>query len=291
MRPSRTTLLAALVSLSVTLAVLPAGATGTQTDSETLTVDQDSTADYQLIQAAVAAADSGDTVEVRPGTYREQVTINDSSTLVAPDRAILDGSRFTNGTAITVTDTAEADVSGFTVRNYRFGLAANGTSSDWTIRDSRFVEVGGDGVDARRTTGYWELSSVIVDRTGADGVDASGTTGDWTVTGLTVQQSDTGLVTAASSGAWTLTDATLETSDIGVFTARTTGAWAIQNTTIESTQQGIHAVKTNASWTVSESTVTVTASQNAIGIDTRSASDDWSLTDVTIDSSGVDVAE
>ncbi|MFB6224295.1 MAG: hypothetical protein ABEH86_11565 [Haloarcula sp.] len=105
-------------------------------------------------------------------------------------------------------DTAEADVSWFTMRNYRF------------------VEVGGDGVDA------------------------SGTTGDWTVTGLTVQQSDTGFVTAASSGVWTLTAATLP--DIGVFTVRTTGAWSIQGTTIESSQQEIHAVKTNALWTVSE---------------------------------------
>jgi pectinesterase len=98
-------------------------------------------------------------------------------------------------------------------------------------------------------------------------------------------------VTAFSGGAWTLENATLETRDIGVFTPRTTGAWTIQNTTIESRQQGIHAVKTNASWTVSESTISVTAEQNAIGVDARPASEGWSLDDVTIDSPGVDVAE
>ncbi|MFB6224296.1 MAG: hypothetical protein ABEH86_11570 [Haloarcula sp.] len=64
------------------------------TAGETLTVNQDGTADYQSIQAA----DSGDTVEVRPGTYCEQVITNDSITLAAPDREILDSSRFTNGT-------------------------------------------------------------------------------------------------------------------------------------------------------------------------------------------------
>jgi hypothetical protein len=110
MDDARTTLVALFLSVVLTLAVLPAGVAGTQTGQETLTVDKDGSADYRSIQAAVEAADSGDTVEVRPGTYYEEVTVNESITLVAPDRAILDGSRFVNGTGVTVAGAAEPNV-------------------------------------------------------------------------------------------------------------------------------------------------------------------------------------
>ncbi|MFU1781879.1 hypothetical protein ACM16X_10900 [Haloarcula japonica] len=69
MDDARTTLLALLLSVVLTVAVLPTSVAGVQTGQETLTVNKDGSADYRSIQAAVNAANSGDTVEVQPGTY------------------------------------------------------------------------------------------------------------------------------------------------------------------------------------------------------------------------------
>ena len=58
--------------------------------------------DYPTIQEAVNAANPGDTIYVKAGTYYEHVTINNSISLIGEDRSttIIDGSR--NGTVISV---------------------------------------------------------------------------------------------------------------------------------------------------------------------------------------------
>ena len=70
---------------------------------------------YVTIQAAINAANSGDTISVKEGTYFEQVVINKSITLTGEnrDRTIIDGS--SNGTALNITAN-HANVTGFTIQ-------------------------------------------------------------------------------------------------------------------------------------------------------------------------------
>jgi hypothetical protein len=82
--------------------------------------------DFRSIQAAVNAADAGDTIKVRRGVYKEAVRINGRKKrylkLIGdprkPGRVVLDGGkRKQNG--IAVNDADEVTVSGFKARRYR----------------------------------------------------------------------------------------------------------------------------------------------------------------------------
>ncbi|PYZ02662.1 hypothetical protein C8039_03180 [Halogeometricum sp. wsp3] len=184
------------------LAVVPAGVAGTQTAQDTLTVDEDGSA-----ERLQAPAWQGYVVEVRPPPR------------TSPSATVLPSSH-PSGRYWTVRGSSTEPSSRcrrsrrerhrITVRNYRFGVAANetsgdrtvtdrryrcrsrchapntagnwtiedaavasttysgvfvrGTSGDWTIRDTRFVNVGGDGVDVRKSSGDWTVATVVVDR-------------------------------------------------------------------------------------------------------------------------------
>ena len=93
---------------------------------ETHTVCKKGRCDFRTIQAAVNAADAGDTIKVRRGVYREAVRVDGRKKrylkLVGdpsrPGRVVLDGgNKKQNG--IAVNDADEVSVSGFKARNYR----------------------------------------------------------------------------------------------------------------------------------------------------------------------------
>jgi hypothetical protein len=93
---------------------------------ETHTVCKKGRCDFRTIQAAVNAADAGDTIRVRRGVYREAVRVNGRRKrylkLIGnprrPGRVVLEGSgRKQNGIAVNVAD--EVTVDGFKARNYR----------------------------------------------------------------------------------------------------------------------------------------------------------------------------
>src|SRR5918995_251164 len=93
---------------------------------ETHTVCKKGRCDFKTIQAAVNAADAGDTIKVRRGVYREAVRIDGRKKrylkLIGnpgrPGRVVLDGGgKKQNGIAVNEAD--EVSVSGFKARNYR----------------------------------------------------------------------------------------------------------------------------------------------------------------------------
>jgi len=72
--------------------------------------------DYATIQKAINAADSGDTICVRAGTYRENVVVNKTVSLVGKNKVttIIDGCG--SGTVLYVTAN-NVNISGFTIQN------------------------------------------------------------------------------------------------------------------------------------------------------------------------------
>lgn len=85
------------------------------------TVDDDAPADFSTIQEAVIAANPGDTILVRNGTYSEHVVVDRALTLLGQDRSftIIDGAL--NGTAIELT-TNNIRISAFTIRSGYRGI-------------------------------------------------------------------------------------------------------------------------------------------------------------------------
>ncbi len=132
---------------------------------------------YPTIQAAVDDADSGNTIEVGAGTYRENVVLNKSIT-VTGDRGdvnvagpganapVLDGDINNDGTpdkgdGFTIprnTNLSGITVEGFIIQNFGNGTPSGGngvgvgviswenTSSNVTIRDNLFTNLGYNGV-------------------------------------------------------------------------------------------------------------------------------------------------
>lgn len=79
-------------------------------------VDDDGPADFDSIQEAINAANPGDTIQVRTGTYYEPIAINKAILLIGENRnaTIIDG----NGTGTVVLISANnINVTNFTVRN------------------------------------------------------------------------------------------------------------------------------------------------------------------------------
>ncbi len=98
--------------------------------AKTITVPDD----YSTIQAAINAADIGDRVYLKAGTYAEKVVVNKTIKIIGQDKetTIIDGSY--DGTVLTVR-AANVTVAGLTVRNS--GLNNEGIS----VKDSPFVNI------------------------------------------------------------------------------------------------------------------------------------------------------
>lgn len=245
----------ALVVLSVLFVVVAGGVapalaqestTGTPTPTGTpsgIVVDASGGGDYETISAAVRAADPGETITVRTGVYTEQVLLNKTVTLVAPNGAVLDGrGKQSPDAGFTITDGFEPTVRGFTIVGYQRGVSAPDTSGDWklrrvTIRNSSFV-----GVYAAGSTGNWSIRDAAIYNSSAVGVGAFRTSGDWEIVRATIKDT-TGVAVNArySSGAWTVRGAIVENTTAG---SRLGTSW---------TGTAIYAGNTSGPWTVTDS--------------------------------------
>lgn len=104
---------------------------------------------YATIQAAIAAADAGDTIVVAPGNYLEQLTIPKSITLVGPatdPAAERDGSNEATIKSVLVNvGVSGVSISGFTfddgslVLGEKNAITLNNNASNVTIDNNRFI--------------------------------------------------------------------------------------------------------------------------------------------------------
>ena len=156
-----------------------------------ITVDDDGTADYNTIQAAVDAASAGDTIYVYNGRYHENIIISKSLTLSGQDEAnvIIDGDRSGNCIKLSSSDVI---VNGFTITNASdYGLYAifsdlnveNVTITDntksginfnygkaFTIRNSTIYGNGGGIICAGSATGDAVVEDNIITNNIGSGV-------------------------------------------------------------------------------------------------------------------------
>ncbi len=121
-----------------------AGGMAPQTLAATLCVNAKNPACYATIGAAVSHAVSGDTIQVAPGTYHEDVVIGIPLTLMGGNSAntIVDATGLANGIYIDGLDNAGLSgvtVSGFTVQNANFEGILITSASDVTIQGNRVM--------------------------------------------------------------------------------------------------------------------------------------------------------
>jgi PKD repeat protein len=139
----------------------------------TLTVDGAGGADYDTIQAAINAADPGDTIMVNPGTYNESPAIDKSLTVLSTDGAAnttIDGT-----VAIELRDLETvvfgAVDAGFTVNGSSPGIEADVTFwSHLTIQGNIVNGCDGDGIDVEGVRN-WSSLTVLDNETNDNEID------------------------------------------------------------------------------------------------------------------------
>ena len=182
----------------------------TQDTESTIVVDGNGGGDYTTIQSGVDNATDGDTVEVQPGTYSEQVVLEKNISLVAPDGATIEGQKSdTFGTAgIQIAPDSIAGpispvIRGFTIEGYDHGVFVGGSG------DGSFV-----GDDFENASGNWTLRNVTIRDSGAEGIETSEGVGDWRITGTEIHN----------------------TTYQGIYADGATGEWVIEETVVTQTQ-------------------------------------------------------
>ncbi|WP_146047399.1 right-handed parallel beta-helix repeat-containing protein [Haloferax marisrubri] len=287
-------------AVSVGTSTTDGGTTPAQLSNTTVTVDESGGADYLRIQAAIDNVSAGSTVEVRPGTYREAVTVDKSLTLTAPDGAVLNGSTLdSEASAVTIVGDAEPLISGFTITRYgTTGIDAQGTTGAWEATDLEIAETDGfmgTGVNAEGSSGNWVVSDTLVRDSYRNGVNARQSNGSWLLENVTVTDTvfGNGIRADESTGDWVMRNATVsdtrdDTTGIAVF--ETVGDWTITETTVvNNSRDGIEATNTVGSWRITNSTV---AENGQFGVNVggpataTTTGANWSIIGATIESNG-----
>jgi parallel beta-helix repeat protein len=113
-----------LVLLLVSILTLAFKIQPVRAEPRTWTVDDDGPADFHTIQEAINAANSGDTIFVKAGTYYENVIVNKTLSLIGESRdaTVIDG----NGMGFVV----QALSNNVTIRNFTIMNAFTGISAD-----------------------------------------------------------------------------------------------------------------------------------------------------------------
>jgi hypothetical protein len=156
--------------------------------ADTLVVDNDGTAEYSSIQAAIDDASAGDTVEIRSGTYAETVVVDKNITVTAPDGATLDGTNVDDsdiGVKIGSfeNENVESTIRGITITRYGEGIDAEDSDGDWVVTDVIIRISQENGIDVDDSSGDWTIrdSEIISTGTGFNGISAEDSNGEWVI--------------------------------------------------------------------------------------------------------------
>lgn len=283
-----------LVLVVVVVSTVSAPVAGGDAGGDVLVVDADGDGEFRSVQAAVRAASAGDTVRVRPGTYRESVTVDVDARVVAPRGATLNGSGLSGerGEAgVVIERDAAPVVSGFRITGFTTGVSAWGTSGEWVLANATVVGAPGGGVSAVGSSGSWVASNVTVLDSGA-GVEAVMASGDWVVEDSVVRNVTEahGVDAGSSTGDWTLSNVTVVDADfVGVAASHSRGDWRVLESTIRGSIVGVAAVGASGDWRVRGSVVRNVSTSSrydfwqpplaeGAGVDASGTNGSWSVT-------------
>jgi len=123
--------------------------------------------DYPTIQDAIAHANHGDTIRVRPGTYYENIVISEMLTLVGSGTSstIIDGGGIR--TVVTIYG-GGTKISGFTIRNggdAAAGIRCEGNDGSYNIIEDVHIKNNGIGIELLESTGNELKNNVITQNT------------------------------------------------------------------------------------------------------------------------------
>lgn len=288
-----------------------------QEDVARLVVDADGTAEYESIQAAVDDASAGDTIAVRPGTYDEQLRIDVTVTVVAPDGATLDGEGLPGeSTAVTIPAGSDAapTIEGVTITNYYDGVNASDTDGAWTLRNVSIEGNRNDAVIANRAGNAWAILNATLRNNGDEGIEAENTTGDWTIGDTAIVDNDDDGIDAdgadatgdwilrnvslrrngadaldfdATRGDWTITDSVISESRIGLQVINGRGDWTVRDTVVRNiTGYGVYAPDNDGNWTIDRSSLRYTVISAVYAPRNHGA---WSVRNTTVRDANIGV--
>ena len=232
------------------------GGAAAQTADTTVSVD--GSTNYASIQNAVNNATAGDVIEVKGGTYREEVTVNKSIDLVAGSGdVILNGSTLPSGADginITTGNTVGPTIDGFAITGYEDAVDARNTAGDWTLVNTT-VDDAVFGISAFESTGNWTIQNATVTG-GSFGVDASVSSGEWEIANTTVRNaSNAGIAAEDGTGNGTVYNTTVTNSSIGIEITLSDGDVMITESTFTNNSIGVSAKSTTGEWTIEESRI------------------------------------
>jgi nitrous oxidase accessory protein len=147
----------ALIILLASVLILTFNIQQARSEPETIVVPDD----YEQIKWAIGNATDGDTVYVRAGTYRENVTIDKSISLVGESRETTIINYWREGRSLTIT-ADHVTLSGFTIMNAThenirlFGNFATISDNNLSIVDPAIY-----GIYAYNTTGHIIMDNII----------------------------------------------------------------------------------------------------------------------------------
>ena len=270
-----------------------------------IVVNKDGTGDYRTIQAGVNNANSGDTILVKRGTYREQVDVNTSVTLVGQN-ATLNGSEFTQDTAFTLN--SSVTIAQFDIVDYEYGITDRMNNSTVSITDTS-IEGGTYAIDADSSSNNWIIINLKArNLTDGDniGITAEESTGDWYLSNVSLSGEELpeeavfrsirniiwsytlGITAEESTGDWHLSNVSLSGEDVLIRGQESTGDWHLSNISISAKEDAnINAVWSTGDWHFSNTSLSAEA--HDVHITGMESTGDWYLSNTSLSGDGTSI--
>lgn len=236
----------------------------------TVVVSQGGGGDFRRIQPAVDAAGPGDSIVVKPGTYREEVSLDRSVRLIGEDATLAGSGSGGDGAAIRVANDTAVTVAGLHISGYERGIDGAWTNTDVRLADLVITDTEFP-IMAEAATGDWMLSGVVANDARSYSISGEETTGDWHISSVDFR--DGGIRAYSSTGDWTVSNAAIVSRYAGVDVWESTGDWRVLRTRLTARGAGIDASGARGSFTLTE----VVASGNDDGIDAFRSSGNWTI--------------
>ena len=195
--------------------------------------------DYSTIQAAADAANPGDTVFVRAGTYYEHVVVNKSLTLQGADKVttIIDGSG--SGYGIHLPSVDNVTIADLTVRNSRSAIFLSSGADNNVVRRviAANSEYGLDNGDTSNTHNTYQ--DVEVYGNTSTGIIGYANSHYMTIVGANVHDNNVGIGIGWSSY-WSVSGSTITNNQYGIIIDTATQGTVTNNSISNSVYDGIH---------------------------------------------------